>query len=290
MSGHRPRSAEDIQERHPAPRAQRHLERHVHSSIPDMNLQPQAKLGLPARVHACLFDLDGVLTQTAKLHAAAWKQAFDHPCARAHSSGEPFVPFDLVQDYDRYVDGKPRADGTRSFLAARGIHLPEGDERDPPSAETLHGIGTRKNEILLALLHEPRPPPPIRARCATCAPRGRAACAPRWSRRAPTAARCCSPPAWPGCSTRASTAWSPPRSSCAASPPPTPISRRRARSASTWRRRWSSRTRWPASRPAERGTSATSSASIASARPQGCAAHGADVVVHRSRRAAWRRT
>src|ERR1700722_7650928 len=69
---------------------------------------------------------------------------------RARSSGAQFVPFDPVSDYDRYVDGKPRVDGTRSFLASRGIDLPEGREDDPPEAKTVYGLGNRKNQILLA--------------------------------------------------------------------------------------------------------------------------------------------
>lgn len=104
---------------------------------------------------ACLFDLDGVLTQTAKVHAAAWQQMFDdYLRARAARTGEAFVAFDPVADYDEYVDGKPRYDGVRSFLAARGIELPEGQEDDPPQAETIHGLGNRKNEIVLKLIHE----------------------------------------------------------------------------------------------------------------------------------------
>jgi len=107
-------------------------------------------LGLPARIQACLFDLDGVLTQTAKVHAAAWKEMFDAFLkARAGKTGEAFVPFDALDDYDAYVDGKPRADGTRSFLAARGIELPEGVSDDPPDAETVQGLGNAKNEIVL---------------------------------------------------------------------------------------------------------------------------------------------
>ena len=111
------------------------------------------RLGLPAGIRACLFDLDGVLTQTAKVHAAAWKEMFDaYLQNRAKRTGEPFVPFDSVADYDEYVDGKPRYDGVRSFLASRGIELPEGEPSDPPSAETVRGLGNRKNELVLALL------------------------------------------------------------------------------------------------------------------------------------------
>jgi beta-phosphoglucomutase family hydrolase len=112
-------------------------------------------LGLPDGIRGCLFDLDGVLTQTAKVHAAAWKEMFDdYLRERAKRTGEPFVPFDPVADYDEYVDGKPRADGTRSFLQSRGIDLPEGKDDDPPSAETIHGLGNRKNEIVLRKIRE----------------------------------------------------------------------------------------------------------------------------------------
>ena len=110
-------------------------------------------LGLPDEIRACLFDLDGVLTQTATVHAAAWKETFDAYLAeRARRTGEPFVPFDAVHDYDLYVDGRPRADGTRAFLESRGIHLPEGQANDPPGAETVHGISNQKNQILLERL------------------------------------------------------------------------------------------------------------------------------------------
>ena len=110
-------------------------------------------LGLPDSIRACLFDLDGVLTQTAKVHAAAWKEMFDAFLeARAARTGEPFVPFDAVHDYDRYVDGLPRYDGVRAFLASRGIELPEGAPDDPPGAETIVGLGNRKNEIVLEMI------------------------------------------------------------------------------------------------------------------------------------------
>jgi beta-phosphoglucomutase family hydrolase len=110
-------------------------------------------LGLPAGIRACLFDLDGVLTQTARVHAAAWKEMFDAFLrGRAERTGERFVPFDAGDDYDQYVDGKPRYDGVRSFLASRGIVLPEGAPADSPGAETVHGLGNRKNELVLALI------------------------------------------------------------------------------------------------------------------------------------------
>jgi beta-phosphoglucomutase family hydrolase len=110
-------------------------------------------LGLPDGVTACLFDLDGVLTQTAKVHAEAWKQAFDEYLrTRAHRDGEAFRAFDKVADYDEYVDGLPRYDGVRAFLKSRGITLPEGDPGDPPDAESVCGLGNRKNDLVLALI------------------------------------------------------------------------------------------------------------------------------------------
>src|SRR3954462_2879619 len=110
-------------------------------------------LGLPEGIDGCLFDLDGVLTQTAKVHAAAWKQMFDEYLrARAEKTGEEFREFDAGADYDEYVDGKPRYDGVRSFLRSRGIELPDGSPDDAPSAETVDGLGNRKNELVLELI------------------------------------------------------------------------------------------------------------------------------------------
>jgi beta-phosphoglucomutase family hydrolase len=112
-------------------------------------------LGLPDPVRACLFDLDGVLTKTAVVHAAAWKQMFDdYLRGRVARTGEEFVPFDSAADYGEYVDGKPRYDGVRSFLASRGIELAEGAESDPPDVETVRGLGNRKNEIVLRMIRE----------------------------------------------------------------------------------------------------------------------------------------
>jgi beta-phosphoglucomutase family hydrolase len=109
-------------------------------------------LGLPAPVRACLFDLDGVLTRTATVHAAAWREIFDEFLrARVPAPGEDLSPF-TPSDYDRYVDGRPRLDGTRAFLESRGIHLPEGDAGDPAGAPTVTGLGTRKNDLVLARL------------------------------------------------------------------------------------------------------------------------------------------
>ena len=104
---------------------------------------------------AVLFDLDGVVTRTASLHAAAWQQLFGEYRERRKAEGKAaFPPFDREVDYNRYVDGKPRCEGVRSFLAARGIELPRGDPRDPPDKETVCGLGNRKNEIFHQLLQE----------------------------------------------------------------------------------------------------------------------------------------
>lgn len=100
-------------------------------------------LGLPDSITACLFDLDGVLTDTAAVHRAAWGTTFD-PVLKAHGQ-QPFSE----TDYEDYVDGKPRADGVRDFLASRGIDVPEGGPDDPPGAETVHAIGERKNDDVL---------------------------------------------------------------------------------------------------------------------------------------------
>jgi beta-phosphoglucomutase family hydrolase len=111
--------------------------------------------GLPESVTVCLFDLDGVLTQTAKVHAAAWKQMFDEFLHRhAEETGTPYVEFDAGRDYDQYVDGKPRLDGTRDFLASRGIELPEGHDDDPPGTPTITGLGNRKNDLVLKKIHD----------------------------------------------------------------------------------------------------------------------------------------
>ncbi|KOT40773.1 hypothetical protein ADK41_11545 [Streptomyces caelestis] len=104
-------------------------------------------LGLPDDILACLFDLDGVVTKTAAVHAAAWKEMFD--AFLRERDGEAFRPF-TDADYDEYVDGRPRADGVRTFLASRAVELPEGEPGDPPDARTVHGLGNRKNELLLA--------------------------------------------------------------------------------------------------------------------------------------------
>jgi len=107
-------------------------------------------LGLPDAITTCLFDLDGVLTQTAKVHAEAWKQTFDEYLRKR--DGDSFKPFDKHSDYDEYVDGLPRYDGVRNFLKSRGIELPEGSPDDSPDKETVCGIGNRKNDLVLDLI------------------------------------------------------------------------------------------------------------------------------------------
>jgi beta-phosphoglucomutase family hydrolase len=102
-------------------------------------------LGLPAQVTVCLFDLDGVLTDTAAVHAAAWKEMFD--TFLRERDGASFTPFSQ-HDYEQYVDGKPRVDGVRDFLASRAITLPEGSPDDPPSAATVNGLGNHKNDAV----------------------------------------------------------------------------------------------------------------------------------------------
>jgi beta-phosphoglucomutase family hydrolase len=110
-------------------------------------------IGLPPEIEACLFDLDGVLTQTAKVHAAAWKTTFDEFLRRrAQERDERFREFDAVRDYDEHVDGKPRYEGVRSFLDSRNIDLPQGAPSDPPQADTIDGLGNRKNELVLELI------------------------------------------------------------------------------------------------------------------------------------------
>jgi beta-phosphoglucomutase family hydrolase len=109
-----------------------------------------AVLGLPDDIRACLFDLDGVLTQTAKVHQAAWKRTFDEFLRRRDPAAAEFS----AADYNEHVDGKPRMDGVRDFLASRGITLPEGTPDDPPDAATVHGVSSRKNELVLRELEE----------------------------------------------------------------------------------------------------------------------------------------
>lgn len=108
---------------------------------------------VPRHVAACLFDVDGVLTATAAVHAAAWREMFDtFLAARAAGPGEDLRPFDDPADYLAHIDGRLRLDGVRAFLASRRIALPEGDSGDPPEADTIHGLGARKNARVLELI------------------------------------------------------------------------------------------------------------------------------------------
>ena len=111
-------------------------------------------LGLPERIRATLFDLDGVLTDTASVHKKAWQSMFDDFLkVDSERTGTKFVPFDVAADYLKYVDGKKREDGVRSFLASRGINLPDGNPDDAADAETVFGLGNRKNEMFQHTLH-----------------------------------------------------------------------------------------------------------------------------------------
>jgi beta-phosphoglucomutase family hydrolase len=110
-------------------------------------------LGLPDAITACLFDMDGVITQTAKVHDAAWKEMFDEFLRDwSASHNQPFVPFDPVRDYDEYVDGKPRLEGTASFLKSRGIELPMGEESDAPGTPTIWGLSNKKNDLVQTVI------------------------------------------------------------------------------------------------------------------------------------------
>ncbi|MEJ2428660.1 MAG: beta-phosphoglucomutase family hydrolase [Deltaproteobacteria bacterium] len=104
------------------------------------------------RFDAVLFDLDGVITATAKVHAACWKKMFDEFLLRRPE--EPFEPFDIQTDYPKHIDGKLREDGVRSFLQSRGIYLPEGDSAEPPNYETVQGLGKVKDRMFKKVLRE----------------------------------------------------------------------------------------------------------------------------------------
>src|SRR6516162_8809526 len=118
--------------------------------------QPESKYAVSREQYdAVLLDLDGVITDTAKIHAACWKQMFDEYLQkRAMQTGEAFRPLYVAADYRLSVDGKPRFDGVRDFLTARGIQLPEGTPNDPPEAETVGGLGNRKNVLVNKIIAE----------------------------------------------------------------------------------------------------------------------------------------
>ncbi|HEX6762108.1 MAG TPA: HAD family hydrolase [Gaiellaceae bacterium] len=149
------RARELVQERNDAENDLAQLGQLLHDTFHRRLTGPRAGaelLGLDRSVRACIFDLDGVLTASASLHAAAWQETFDELLARHHErSGErfgPWRPFDVQHDYDRYIHGRPRIEGVHTFLASRGIRLPEGRTDDPPGVETAHGLSNRKNAAL----------------------------------------------------------------------------------------------------------------------------------------------
>jgi HAD superfamily hydrolase (TIGR01509 family) len=131
-----------------------------HAEAPLMLLTASASdakrlLGLPPAIAACVFNLDGVLIGSAAIHARAWTETFDEFISRrVERTGGQFAPFNPRLDYPTHIHGRPRLEGVRTFLASRGISLPEGDARDRPGAETVHGLANRKNQALLRLLDE----------------------------------------------------------------------------------------------------------------------------------------
>ena len=131
-------------------------ERHVDAWVSDLQVPAwhvPRLLSLSPAIAACVFNLDGVLIGSATLHAAAWADTFNPFLAvRAERTGGGFAGFDPVRDYYRYVHGRPRLDGVRSFLASRGIRLPEGSLHDPAGTESVHGLANRKREVLVHLL------------------------------------------------------------------------------------------------------------------------------------------
>ena len=127
-------------------------EQHEHSRLLPLLERPSITnrmLALPATVRVCIFELDGVLTMSAEVHAAAWAETFDRfLLEQAHLHQRPYIPFDPVHDYEDLVAGRPRLEGVRSFLVSRGISLPDGGSGDPADALTVHGLANRKNEVL----------------------------------------------------------------------------------------------------------------------------------------------
>ena len=204
------------------------------------------------RASACLFDIDGVLTDTAASTPRAWKEMFDDVPRAA--TGEA-APFDTRATTRHYVDGKPRQDGVRDFLASRGIELPEGTPDDPPEADTVHGVGNRKNELVQRLIARATASTSTRARsrfvtrCARAGPADGGRLVEREHEHDPRVGghRATS-------STRASTACVVEREHLKGKPAPDSFLRgRRAARRRAARTPSSSRTRWPASRPASAG-------------------------------------
>src|SRR6185437_8679451 len=172
----------------------------------------------PRDYDAVLFDLDGVLTPTSSLHAAAWKQLFDELLrTRWRRTGDTFKPFDLGSDYPRYVDGKSRQDGVLSFLGTRGISLPLGDPDDAPGQDTVHALGHLKDAYFLKRLRE-HGVQPFEGAAELVRTLGCMRSEPPWSRPAKTARPCSKPPESPHFSIRAWTATTSSSSTSKASP------------------------------------------------------------------------
>src|SRR5262249_32143834 len=122
----------------------------------ERSMQPNSRRVITRdKYDAVLLDLDGVITDTANIHAACWKQMFDEYLQkRATQRGDTFRPFDLVTDYRLYVDGKPRFDGVRGYPTPRRLQLPEGHPDEPPQAETVEGLGNRKNDLVNQIIED----------------------------------------------------------------------------------------------------------------------------------------
>ena len=201
-------------------------------------------VGLPSGIRACLFDLDGVLTKTAHLHAAAWKATFDpFLLERSAQTQEPYVPFDSALDYDRYVDGRARDDGVREFLASRGI---------AEEAATIGVLGDRKNDLVHELIRR-RGLSRTRARCGTCEPLRMRACAGRSSQPVRTVAPLSKLRVSPICSRCGSMQRAPRKSIFGASPPRTPFSLQHGHWTSSQPKQPCSKTRSRASLPGVSG-------------------------------------
>ena len=199
--------------------------------------------------------MDGVITQTAKVHDAAWKEMFDEFLRDwSASHDQPFVPFDPVDDYDQYVDGKPRLEGTASFLESRGIELPMGAESDPPGTPTFWGLSNKKNDLVPEVIERDGVQAYEGSSRYVDAVREAGLQARRSCRRAPTPRRCSRRRGVADLfEVRVDAKVAEPTASCTASPRPTRSSRRRGCSASPRRTPPSTRTPWPGWPPGERG-------------------------------------
>ncbi len=148
-----------LAERDPAEQLLKGLARDRHQDAEFVRLLPRSDarllLGLPPVVAACVFNLDGVLTASAEVHARAWSETFEEFITRrTEETGGRFAPFNTREDYRRHMHGKPRLEGVHAFLASRGVSLPEGDPADPPGTETVHGLANRKTQVLRRRLEQ----------------------------------------------------------------------------------------------------------------------------------------